>query len=129
MIFIEKKDVCLHDSATTHTIFSGKYYFSSLTLCKANVHTIYVPVEIINGFENATILLSKGTTLHIKDALLSTKSKRNLLSFNDVRYNRYQFETINENDIDCLCITFYKMRIKAIHESLKFQIKDCIVSL
>ena len=72
----KKEDVCLLDSATTHTILNGKYYFFSLTLHKANVHTILGLVEIIDGFENATIMLPNGTTLHIDDALLNTRSKQ-----------------------------------------------------
>ena len=64
-------------------------------------------------------MLPNGTTLYIEDALLSTRSKRNLLSFKDVRHNRYQLEIIYENNNDCLCIIFYKMRIKTIIEKLK----------
>ena len=95
----KKKDVCLLDSATTHSILKNKNYFSGLTLRKTNVHTIYGLVKMIDGSGNATIMLPNGTTLHIKDALLSTKMKRNLLSFKDVDRNGYHLGTINENDI------------------------------
>ena len=74
---------------------------------------------MIEGFGNATIMLPNGTILHIEDALLSTKAKRKLLSFKDVRRNGYHLETINDNDIDCLCMISYKMGIKIIHEKLK----------
>ena len=120
MTMIEKKeDVCLLDSATTHSILKDKNYFSTMTLRKANVHTIFGPVEMIVGSENATIMLSNGTILHIEDALLSTKTKRNLLSFKDVHHNGYNLETIIEADIDCLCIISYKIGIKTIHEKIK----------
>ena len=74
---------------------------------------------MINGSENATIMLSNGIILHIENALLSTKTKRNLLSFKDVRHNRYNLETIIEADINCLYIISYKMGIKTIHEKNK----------
>ena len=93
-----------------------------MTLHKANVHTISGPIEMIDGSRNATIMLSNDTILHIEDALLSTKMKRNLLSFKDVRRNGYHLETINDNDIDCLYIISYKMEIKIIHEKLKVSI-------
>ena len=115
----EKKNACLLDCATTHTILTGKYYFSNLTMHKANVHTISSPAEIIDGSRNTTIILPNGTTLHIEDALLITRSKRNILSFKDVRCNGYQLETIYENNNDYLYITSYKMGIRTIHEKLK----------
>ena len=67
-----------------HIQFSKTNYFSIMTLRKANVHTISGPVEMIDGSENATIMLPNDTILHIEDVLLSTKTKRNLLSFKDV---------------------------------------------
>ena len=74
---IEKKeDVCLLDSTTTHLILKDKIFFSTMTLCKANVHTISGPVEMIDGSRNATIMLPNGIILHIEDALLSTKTKK-----------------------------------------------------
>ena len=123
MTMIEKKDdACLLDSAITHSILREKNYFSSITLRKENVHIISGPVEMINGFGNATIMLPNGTTLHIEDALLSTKMKRNLLSFKDVRHNGYHLETIIEDDIDYLCIISCKMGIKTIYEKIKASI-------
>ena len=110
------------DSATTHSILRDKNYFSSMTLRKANVHTISRFVEIIEGFGNAIIMLPNGTILHIEDALLTTKTKKNLLSFKDLCHNGYHLETINDNDIDCLCIISYKMEIKTIHKKLKASI-------
>ena len=108
----------------THTILNGKYYFFSLTLRKTNVHTVSSPIEIINDSVNATIMLPNGATFHIENALLSTRSKRNLLRFKDVRRNGYQLETIYENNNDCLCITSYKMGINTVHEQLKALISE-----
>ena len=73
----EKKDVCLLDSVMTHSILKDKNYFFSMTLRKTNVHTISDPVEMIDGSGNAIIMLPNGTILHIEDALLNTKTKRN----------------------------------------------------
>ena len=77
---------------------------------------------MIDGSGNTIIMLPNGTTFHIDDALLSTKMKRNLLSFKDVCCNGYYLETIIEVDIDCLCIISYKMGIKTIHEKIKTSI-------
>ena len=72
---IEKnEDVCLLDSATTHTILYGKH-FSRVLHCIRKMSTI---VEIIDDFRNATIVIPNDTTLHFEDALMSYRSKRNL---------------------------------------------------
>ena len=72
MKIIEKnEDVCLLDSVMMHTILRDKEYFSNLTLRKANVHTKLSHIKIIEGFENAMIILPNGTILHLEDALLS----------------------------------------------------------
>ena len=96
MEFIEKnEDICLLDNVTTHTLLIGKHYFSSLTLCKANVHIISGLVEIIYGSGDVTITLTNDSILDIEDALLSSRLKRNLLSFKDVFQNGYHLETVN----------------------------------
>ena len=84
MRIIEKKNVYLLYSAITHTILNDKYYFSTLTLCKANTHTISGPVEMIDYSKNATLISPNATTLHIEDLLLNNRSNRNLLTFRDV---------------------------------------------
>ena len=68
-----KNDVCSLDSAMTHIILSGKYYFYSLTLRKEDIHTISGPIEITEGSGIATIILPNDITLHIEDALLSSR--------------------------------------------------------
>ena len=49
-------------------------------------------------------MLPKGTKLCIDDALYSSKSSKNLLSFKEIRYNGYHIETNNEGSEEFLCI-------------------------
>ena len=72
-------DACLVDCATTHTILCDKKYFSNLLLVKSNVNTILSPVDLIQGFGGATIILTSGTKIHINDALYYAKSTINAL--------------------------------------------------
>ena len=67
-----------------HKISCGKEYFSNLTLRKVNVNAISSPIKIIDVSKNATITLPNCSTLRMRDVLLSSRSKRNLLSFKDV---------------------------------------------
>ena len=41
-------------------------------------------------------MLLNGTRFHINDALYSSKSTRNLLSYKDIRKNGYHIESMNE---------------------------------
>ncbi|CAN0846817.1 hypothetical protein LINGRAHAP2_LOCUS4637 [Linum grandiflorum] len=43
--------------------------------------------------------------MHIDDALYSTKSRRNLLSYKDIRRNRYHIETFEEAKREYIAIT------------------------
>lgn len=99
------EEICLADSATTHTILRDRKYFSTLNLTRAKVTTISGPVDLIEGSGRAHIRLSNGTQLSIQEALYSSRSKRNLLSFKDIRLNGYHIETTNENNVEYLCIT------------------------
>ncbi|KAB2076703.1 hypothetical protein ERO13_A06G052350v2, partial [Gossypium hirsutum] len=87
------EDLCLANSATTHTILKNKKYFSHLTMQKASISTIFGSTKIIESYG---ILLPRGTTFQINDALYSPKSQRNLLSFKDIRHNGYHIKTISE---------------------------------
>ena len=69
----KKEDVCLLDSASMHTIFRSRHFFSSMTLRKTHVRTISGPIPIIDGVGNATIVFPKGTILHIENAFLSSR--------------------------------------------------------
>ncbi|GAV90386.1 hypothetical protein CFOL_v3_33795, partial [Cephalotus follicularis] len=90
-------DICIADSATTHTILQSEKYFLYLTIAKANVGTIYGTSELIEGSGMASFVLSNGSQMCITDALYSTKSRKNLFCFKDIRLNGYHIETTNEN--------------------------------
>ena len=63
-------------------------------------------------------MLPNGTRFHMNDALYSSKSTRNLLSFKDIRRNGYYIETMNEGNIECLYITSIVYEKKFIMEKL-----------
>ena len=88
-----------------HTIFRDKRYFLELTLIKANVSTISSTTNLVKSFGIANITLPNRTRFHINDALYSSKSRRNLLSFKDIRINRYHIVTMNEENVEYLYIT------------------------
>ena len=56
-------DICLADSATTHTIMQNQKYFLILTLLKANVNTISGPADLIEGSGRAMVLLPNNTKI------------------------------------------------------------------
>ena len=60
LISINPEELCLLDSATTHTIFRNDKYFSSLVMQKANVQTISGSINLIEGSGRANVLLPKG---------------------------------------------------------------------
>ena len=111
-------DACLADYATTHTILRDKKYFSNFTLAQSNVYIVSGPVNLIKGSDKATIILPKGNKLQIEDALYSNKSSRNLLSFKDIRRNRYHIETMNHDANEYLLITSIIFGQKCILEQL-----------
>ena len=92
---MNEDDVCLVDCATTRTILWEKRYFLELTLIKENVSTISGTTNLVEGFRRANITLPNGTRFHINDTLYSSKSRRNLLKFKDIRRNGYHIETID----------------------------------
>ena len=63
-------------------------------------------------------MLPNGTRFHINDALYSSKSTRNLLSFKDVRKNGYHIETMNEGNKENLYITSIIYGKKIVVEKL-----------
>ena len=101
---MNEDDVCLIDCVTMHTILRDKRYFLKLTLIKANVSTISGTTNLVEGSERTNITLPNGTRFHINDALYSNKSRRNLLSFKDIRINRYHIVTMNEENVEYLYI-------------------------
>jgi len=82
---INNEDICLADSATTHTILKDKKYFSYLVLQEANVSTISGSTKLIEGSRIVILLLHGGTQIYIDVALYSYKSQRNLLRFKNIR--------------------------------------------
>ena len=57
------EDICLADSATTHTIFRTTKYFEHITMIRAGVNTISGSSNIIEGSGKANIVLPNGTKL------------------------------------------------------------------
>ena len=115
---MNEDDVCIANYATTHTIFRDKRYFLEVTLIKTNVSTIFGTTNLVEGFGRANITLPNGTRFHINDALYSSKSRRNLLCFKDIRRNGYHIETMNEDNVKYLYITSIISGQKLIMEKL-----------
>jgi hypothetical protein len=93
------RDECLVDSGTINTILKNKKYFSQLSPAETHVNIIFGISNLIDGSGRAYILLPKGTKLIIDDALYSSRSRRNLLSFKDIRRNGYHIETMAEDNM------------------------------
>ncbi|GAV86530.1 hypothetical protein CFOL_v3_29960, partial [Cephalotus follicularis] len=85
---------------------------------KVNVGTIFGTSDLIEGSGMTNFVLSNGTQIRITDALYSIKSRRNLLSFKDIRRNGYHIETTNENGKEYLYITGNASGRKQILEKL-----------
>jgi hypothetical protein len=113
-----KDETCLVDSATTHTILNDRKHFSSLVKRETTISTISGTSKIIEGSGRANILLYGGTKLHIENALHSSKSYRNLLSFKDIRLNGYHIETRNKGGNEYLCITKRNLNKTCVLEKL-----------
>ena len=116
--FSDDANICLIDSATTHTILKNLTYFSYLKRQTTSVSTICGNAKLIEGSGRAHIILPKGTKLVIEEALYSEKSQRNLLSFKDIRKNGYHIETTNEGNVEYLCITTIVSGKKSVLERL-----------
>ena len=96
---MNEDDVCLADCETMHTILQDKRYLFELTLIKANVSTVYGTTNLVKGSRRGNIMLPNGTRFLINDALYSSKSRINLLSFKDIHKNVYHIETMNEDNV------------------------------
>ena len=88
-----------------HSILKDEKYLKKLTLSKAKINTISGSSNLIEGSGRANIMLPNGTKIRINDALYSSKSRRNLLSFKGIRGNDYRIETNNEGSEEYLYIT------------------------
>ena len=80
--------------------------------------TISGTSNLIEGSERANIMLPKWTRFHINDALYSSKSTRNLLSFKDICRNEYHIEIMNDDNKECLYITSIVSSKKLVGETL-----------
>ena len=89
-----------------------------MTLIKVDVSIISSTRNLVEGFGRANITLPNGTRFHINDALYSSKSRRNLLKFKDIRRNGYHIEIMNEDNIEYLYITSIISGQKLIMEKL-----------
>ena len=58
-----------------------------MILKKDSVNTIYDSSNLIKGSGRVNIILPKGTKFCIDDALYTSKSRRNLIIFKDIRLN------------------------------------------
>ncbi|GAV62394.1 hypothetical protein CFOL_v3_05918, partial [Cephalotus follicularis] len=85
---------------------------------KVNVRTISGTSDLIEGSGMTSFVLSDRTQMRITDILYSTKSRRNLLSFKDIRRNGYHIETKNESGKEYLYITGNASGRKQILEKL-----------
>ena len=85
---------------------------------KANVSTISGTTNLVEGSRRANIMLPNGTRFHINDSLYSSKSRRNLFSFKDIRRNGYLIETMNGDNVKYLYITSIISGQKLIMEKL-----------
>ena len=110
---------CLVDSGTTHTILKYKDYFINITPKVTSLTTISGPSTLVEGFGKAQFMLSNGSVLTINEALYCPSSGRNLLSFKDIRENKFHLETARENGIEYLYITSTQYDQKRILEKLR----------
>ena len=115
---ISYDDICLIDSATTHTILKDKKYFSHLVMKEANINTICGSARLIEDSRKTNLLLPGETNLMIDEALYCSKSQRNFLGFKDIRQNGYHIETTNDGNIEYLYIPIINSGNKYILEKL-----------
>jgi hypothetical protein len=100
-----EEEMCLVYSCTTNTILRKTKYFQTLTKRMRNILIITGRDVCIVGSEKATIILSMGTQVTIKNALLHPDSTRTLLSYRDIRKNGLHIITHEENNEESLLIT------------------------
>ena len=129
--FYEKtmEDVCIIDSGMTNTILRETKYFHTITNNAGSITTIVGSDSCIIGSGKATIILSMGTQIEIKEALLYPKSTRTLLSFRDIRANGFHIETTEENGKEYLCIVKHMEYDNMVIEKLVHPVhftKDCV---
>ena len=110
---------CLVDSATTHSILQDARFFESIKPYNSDVHTISGKSKLIEGYGTAKIMFPNGTRLTIGDALYSPRSRRTLISFKDIRKNKYHLETGTQSDNEYMYVTHQVNGQRSILESFK----------
>jgi hypothetical protein len=100
-----EEEMCLVDSWTTNSILRETKYFQTLTRRSGNVLTIAGRNAMIVGSGRATITFSNGTQVTIEDALLYPNSTHTLISFRDIRKNRFHVCTHEDNKEEFFLIT------------------------
>ena len=100
---------CLDNSGTTCTILRHRQLFLNLTSIYSSVTTMAGPSNLLQGRGPAQFLLPNGTIIDVtrtimdvKHARYAPKGNRILLSFKDIRANRYHAETHDENEKEFL---------------------------
>ena len=73
---------------------------------------------MIEGTGKASFILPNGTKFFIKDALFSPKSKKKLLSFNDIYLHGYDAQSATEENMKYMYLTTYISGKKCILEKL-----------
>ena len=71
-----------------------------MTMLETKITIISCSANLIEGFGKINIILPRGTKFTIDNALFSNHSKRNLLSFKDIRWNGYHIESDRNNEIE-----------------------------
>ena len=104
-IEVNIEDLCILDIGTTHTILKHKRYFFDLKPTNAIINSISGLIDLIEGHGKAHIVLPSGTSFFINNALFSPKSKRNLLSFNDIYLHEFDTQSLTEYSIKYMYIT------------------------
>ena len=110
---------CLVDSATTHSILQDARFFERIKPYNSDVHTISGKSKLIEGYDTAKIMFPNGTRLTIGDALYSPRSRRTLISFKDIRNNKYHLETGTQSDQEYLYVTHQVNGLKSKLERFK----------
>ena len=106
------------NSGTIHTILKHKRYFSNLKPTKVIINTISGHVDLIEGTGKASFILPNETKFFIKNVLFSPKSKRNLLSFNNIYLHGYDTQSATEENIKYMYLFTYTSGKKYILEKL-----------
>jgi transposase InsO family protein len=91
------------DSGTTHTIVNDSRHFTKLIKEKLSIRTIG-STSNAKGHGPAILSLPNGTVLHVKDAIYMPASKRNLISFADIKSCGFNISTGQVNGSDVLKI-------------------------